>query len=152
MCARLLLLPCLCQATLTGADGHNVTENWHQYGVTPETFVARVAPSGMVALATNTDKMGLPFVSTMEHSTLPIYSTQWHPEANSFDRGHASVNHNPAAVRAMQWVAGFFVAEARAKGAGPGDVGPVRTVDTFPALAMQSGYNKAATTVKYVFA
>jgi gamma-glutamyl hydrolase len=69
---------------LTGGAGVNVTTNWHMYGVGwPEPFSTSVAlPSGMVALSTNADREGLEFVSTMEHETLPIYATQWHPEAN----------------------------------------------------------------------
>jgi len=138
-------------ATLTGADGNNVTQNWHHYGVSLDTFAARVAPAGMVSLSTNADKLGAAFVSTMEHGSHPIYATQWHPEANAFDRGHASVNHGFDAVRAMQWMAAFFVREARDKGVGPGDVGTVTPVDAYPTLLEQSTYTPAASTLKFVF-
>ena len=61
-------------STLTGAAGQNVTTNWHHYGVSPSTFSASVAPAGFVATSTNVDREGLPFVSTMEHETLPVSS------------------------------------------------------------------------------
>lgn len=58
----------------------NTTTNWHMYGVTPEDFAAKVAAKGMVSLSINEDRAGIAFVSTMEHTTAPIYATQWHPE------------------------------------------------------------------------
>jgi hypothetical protein len=72
------------QDVLEGLTGPaNVTTNWHMYGVGwPQPFTDSVASGGMVALSTNFDRDGLEFVSTMEHKSLPIYATQWHPEAN----------------------------------------------------------------------
>lgn len=32
------------------------------------------------------DKNGRAFVTSMEHKTLPIYATQWHPEKNQFEK------------------------------------------------------------------
>lgn len=110
----------------------NFTTNWHMYGVTPATFSTSVAPSGMIALSTNQDRAGKSFVSTLEHEELPIYAVQWHPEANSYDRDHISVDHSPDAVRVMQYIANFFVTEARDKGLGPGDVNVSKVIDDYP--------------------
>lgn len=103
----------------------NFTTNWHHYGVSPQTFSKYVEPAGFRALSVNVDLDGLPFVASIEHASQPVYATQWHPEANAYDRDHATVNHSPAAVHAMQYMANFFVAEARRKGLGPGSVAGV---------------------------
>jgi gamma-glutamyl hydrolase len=102
----------------------NYTTNWHYYGVGVDVFDAHLAIPGkdFVATSTNVDINGVEFVSTMEHATKPIYATQWHPEANAFSYDHDTVDHSPDAVRAMQYMANFFVKEAREKGLGPGNV------------------------------
>ena len=91
----------------------------------------------MRMVSVNVDENNLPFVSTMEHSSAPIYATQWHVEANAHDREHEVVDHSWDAVRAMQYLGGFFVQEARTKGIGPGDIGVSETeinvdIDLFP--------------------
>jgi len=100
----------------------NVTTNWHHYGVAPDVFNRYIAPAGFRAVSVNLDADQVPFIATMEHDTQPIYATQWHPEANQFDRDHATVTHSAQAIRAMQYLANFFVTEARTKGLGPGAV------------------------------
>lgn len=138
---------------LAALTSSNYTTNWHMYGVTPETFAASLAvpAAGMVALSTNRDRGGLAFVSTMEHASLPIYATQWHPEANQFDRDHRTVDHSGGACATMQWLANFFVGEARSKGLGPGDVGPIDDVGTYPVRSIGTGYSAGLSALKYVF-
>ena len=78
---------------------------------------------------------------------------QWHPEANAFDRDHATVDHSPAAVQAMQWLAAFFAAEARAKGSGPGDVdlGGLKPISSYPTVRVPSDYVAGTYALKYLF-
>ena len=121
----------------------NYTTNWHHYGVSPQTFAQQLEGSsegsegGLRALSVNADRGGLLFVSSLEHSFAPIFATQFHPEANAHDRDHEVVNHSTAAVHAMQYLAAFFVEQARALGLGPGDVAgdnmsPFTDIETFP--------------------
>mmetsp|Transcript_1903 Transcript_1903/g.3802 ORF Transcript_1903/g.3802 Transcript_1903/m.3802 type:complete len:354 (-) Transcript_1903:28-1089(-) len=95
----------------------NVTTHWHMYGVSPSAFSSFLAPSGLVATSTNVDRKGKEFVSSLEHSTLPIFATQWHPEANQFDttdkKGDSTPSRSSDAILAMQHLANFFVNEAR---------------------------------------
>lgn len=127
----------------------NYTTNWHHYGVSPANFTKYLA-SDMVILSTNVDKGGLRFISTMEHKSLPIYATQWHPEANAHDRDHVTVNHSHEAVLAMQYLAAFFVQEARDKGLGLGDAGLTQDyltdIELFPLLPLAN-----STSMKYTF-
>lgn len=127
----------------------NYTTNWHHYGVSPENFT-KYLDNDMVSLSTNVDKGGLRFISTMEHKTLPIYATQWHPEANAHDRDHVTVNHSHEAVQAMQYLAAFFVQEARDKGLGPGDAGLLNDyivdIEYYPLLPVEN-----STSFKYNF-
>ena len=69
-------------------------------------------------LSTNLDRKGRAFVSTIEGKRVPIYGVQWHPERPQFEWAIAGaatdpLNHSPKAIEAMQWVASFFVGEAR---------------------------------------
>ena len=140
--------PASVMAALTTA---NYTTNWHNYGVSPETFSRYLAPRGMKRLSTNRDRGGLVFVSSMEHATLPLFATQWHPEANQFDRDHRTVDHSPGAVETMQYVANVFVKQARLRGKGPGDVGHVDDVGTYPVRKIGTGYSAGLSALKYVF-
>lgn len=64
-----------------------VTMNNHQMGVTPEDFAAAPAlASRFTVLATNMDRVGKEFVSSMEgRNGLPIFTSQYHPEKPQFE-------------------------------------------------------------------
>ncbi|GMI47732.1 hypothetical protein TrCOL_g6597 [Triparma columacea] len=98
-------------------SSQNVTTHWHMYGVSSSAFASNLAPAGLVATSTNFDREGKEFVSSLEHSSLPIFATQWHPEANQFDstdkKGDSTPSRSSDAVLAMQHLANFFVGEAR---------------------------------------
>ncbi|GMH58164.1 hypothetical protein TrRE_jg5352 [Triparma retinervis] len=98
-------------------SSQNVTTNWHEYGVSSSAFATSLAPAGLVATSTNLDREGKEFVSSLEHSSLPIFATQWHPEANQFDttdkKGDSTPSRSSDAVLVMQHLANFFVGEAR---------------------------------------
>ncbi len=118
--------------TVDKLTSNSYTTNWHHYGVSPENFSLHVAPAGMIATSVNIDRNGLAFVSTMEHQTLPIYATQWHPEANAYDRDHKFVDHSQDAIKTMQDVANFFIEEARKNGLGRIDSRLLKTIEDYP--------------------
>ena len=90
------------------------TLNFHKCRISPQAFVD--GPPSLretfKTLSTNTDTLGLPFVSTMEGITLPFYATQWHPERPQFEFEPAVVN-SPEATRVSQHFANFIMSQAR---------------------------------------
>lgn len=91
-----------------------VTENYHHYSILSEDFDASKLSKFYKKLSVNNDRKGVEFVSTMEGKDVPIYGTQWHPEKNSFNwNPNYIINHSPEAVRVGQYMANFFVGEAR---------------------------------------
>ena len=82
--------------------------------------------------STNVDREGKKFVSTIENRGEGVFGVQWHPEANAHDRDHETVNHSPAAVEAMAFLARTFVNLARQSGAGTGDVDGSNDIEDFP--------------------
>ncbi len=97
----------------------NVTLNNHNYGVSTGDFDKYLSKSFNL-LSTNVDERGSLFVSSMEHKDLPVYAVQWHPEKNNFETSrdadgswHEAINHSTEAVLASQWMANFFINEAR---------------------------------------
>ena len=96
--------------------GANSTINLHHDGVTVGAFEENPALGAFfVLVSTNFDRAGRAFVSTLEAWDFPITATQWHPERNALEwrSGVQASAHGPAAVRAMQYVANFFVEDAR---------------------------------------
>ncbi|RUS83698.1 hypothetical protein EGW08_008546 [Elysia chlorotica] len=92
-----------------------VTQNNHQYSILVKDFKAISELSNFYKiLATNHGRDNLEFVSLMEAYHYPIYASQWHPEKNVFkwSTGKA-VNHDFHAIRVTQYMANFFVNEAR---------------------------------------
>lgn len=65
------------RATYAAGDSFNA----HSMGVTPADFDAAASLSSrFYLLGTSTDRAGKAFTATMEGKTLPIFTTQWHPE------------------------------------------------------------------------
>jgi len=92
-----------------------ITMNNHQAGVFPSVFRSNSKLSAFYnVLSTNRDRKGIEFVSTIEAKSAPVYATQWHPEKNAFEwTPNENLPHTASAVRAAQYVANFFVDEAR---------------------------------------
>lgn len=93
-----------------------VTTNLHHDGVDPSTFSSNSRLASFYnVLSTNVDADSKPFVSTMESIKYPIFGAQWHPERPQFEwRAQPDpINHEDEAIEAMQWIARFFVNEAR---------------------------------------
>ena len=107
------------------AATQNVTMNNHQRGILPEAFASdRLLSSMFKIISTNVDRLGQPFVSTIEakNTTMfPFYSVQWHPEKNNFEFGlikdtnlpYEDINHTPDAIDVSLEMARIFVNEAR---------------------------------------
>jgi gamma-glutamyl hydrolase len=93
----------------------DVTMNNHQGGVDPAHFNANKYMSEFFrVLSTNTDKKGKTFISTMEGIKYPVYASQWHPEKQQFEwKSNEQMNHSFDSVIANQYIANFFVNEAR---------------------------------------
>ena len=117
-----------------------VTMNNHGRGVSPANFAVNAKLSStLMALSTNVDRNGLPFVSTVEgRNGLPMYvscahssqhfrlfppslqawrhsyGTQWHPEKPQFEWWlREVVNHTPDSITANSYFARFLGTEAR---------------------------------------
>ncbi|KAJ7993951.1 hypothetical protein DPEC_G00260000 [Dallia pectoralis] len=92
-----------------------LTGNFHQYGVTIETFQNNdKLVSFFSILSTNKAKNGAIFVSTMEGKTYPFYGVQWHPEVNRFQWDpKLAFPHSSNAVRVASLLAEFFVNEGK---------------------------------------
>ncbi|KAJ1090206.1 hypothetical protein NDU88_003341 [Pleurodeles waltl] len=92
-----------------------LTGNFHHFGLETQDFYANKNLRNFYnVLSTNTDKVGLEFVSTMEGKKYPFYGVQWHPEVNRFQwKKELAFPHSPNAVRLSFYMADFFVNEAR---------------------------------------
>ena len=91
----------------------NVTANLHHDGVPPSNFNTNPQLSkSFKLLSTNVDRKGKPFGSSMEHVTLPIYATQFHPERPQYEwtTGH-NFNRSYGAIRSMAYLSHFFISE-----------------------------------------
>jgi len=96
----------------------NVTANLHHSGIAPESFASNPnLASFFNVLSTNQGRQGKTFVSTAEGKDHPVFITQWHPERPQFEFNHGSVDlgldHSPAGLFAMQYMANAFVLETR---------------------------------------
>jgi len=113
-----------------------VTMNNHMWGVSPEDFSRNANLTNFYrVLSYNLDRQNKKFISTIEGSlqllrgvkyaqftlyplnpgkSVPIYGLQWHPEKNNFEwHPKAGINHTPEGILATQYMANFFVNEAR---------------------------------------
>ena len=97
--------------------GGNVAFNAHTSGFSPANFAANAKLSATFdSLGTSADRGGRVFVAAMEGKSLPVYSTQWHPEkvAYEWSPANTAINHSYAAVEASFYPAAWFVEQARA--------------------------------------
>jgi gamma-glutamyl hydrolase len=99
----------------------NVTMNNHHYGIYTEHFRQTSALTSFYSLlSTNKDRKGVDFVSTIEAFKYPIFGVQWHPEKNPFEWAvtaegvpYEAIDHSPDAIKVAQYMANFFVGQAR---------------------------------------
>jgi len=92
-----------------------VTMNNHHYGVTPEIYETNPALSTFFRIISwNTDRANKAFISSVEAFKYPIYALQWHPEKVAFEWSVTEgIDHSSDSVEANQYVAEFFLSEAR---------------------------------------
>ena len=102
-----------------------IAMNAHTQGVAPGDFAASALSDTFDLLGTGVDRGGKTFVASMEGKTLPIYTTQWHPEKVMYEWAppDAATAHSYEAVVANTWPAWFFAAEARKNTRGFADPG-----------------------------
>lgn len=93
----------------------NSTMNLHHDGVPVATYYQNQKLNQIFKLlSTNVDRKGNDFGSTIEGRNYPFYATQWHPERNGYSWSLTeSLDKSPEAIHAMNYVAEFFVNEAR---------------------------------------
>ncbi|GFO38208.1 gamma-glutamyl hydrolase [Plakobranchus ocellatus] len=95
----------------------SVTYHTHNYGVHLWKFQTQPELVQFFSvIATNVDANNKSFASMIEAKDprYPMYGSQWHPEKNSFDWDPTkAVNHSASGIRATQYLANFFIGEAR---------------------------------------
>lgn len=86
----------------------------HKYGISPETLRGNQRLSSFFnILTTCTDEDDKVYVSTVQAHHYPITGFQWHPEKNAFEWGFSMIPHSEDAIQVTQYVANFFISEAR---------------------------------------
>lgn len=90
---------------------HNVTTNWHHFGVSP----ARLAETELVPLATNVALNGDVFVSALEgKGAQQVFAVQFHPESVQWQAPSGGVPAKSAeALRTAQYLSRVLVERAR---------------------------------------
>ncbi|XP_001352540.4 gamma-glutamyl hydrolase [Drosophila pseudoobscura] len=92
---------------------NNVTYHYHQFCYTEADFVRDKLNQSWRVVSLNNDLDGVEFISTMEHLKYPFYGVQFHPEKPLYEFVRSSIPHSAAAVLSGQYLADFFVNEAR---------------------------------------
>ncbi|XP_012934720.1 gamma-glutamyl hydrolase [Aplysia californica] len=92
-----------------------LTQNNHKFSLLVEDFKKSSLLSGFYQiLSTSTGPDQQEFISTFEAKAFPFYGTQYHPEKSIFKwQTNIAVNHGFYSVLASQYMADFFVNEAR---------------------------------------
>ncbi|GFO31399.1 gamma-glutamyl hydrolase, partial [Plakobranchus ocellatus] len=91
-----------------------VTQNQHHYSILTKVFETSKLGQFFTKLSVNKDRQGKEFISSIEAKDFPIYGVQWHPEKPNFNwNPNYNINHSPNAVKVGQYMANFFVNEAR---------------------------------------
>ena len=95
-------------------SGSEVEFNWHQFGITLDTYQRSPNLSFFFkVISFDTVPGSEPIVATVEAYDYPIYATQYHPEKNKFDFLHSSIPHGKRAQQFAEDLIFFFVEECR---------------------------------------
>lgn len=96
---------------------HNEKASWfnHHFAVEPSTYLhSHSLSSTFNVLSTALDRQGTRFISFSEGKDYPIYTTQAHLERNTWEFSTSNeIPHSTGAVYATNYLAHFFVDEAR---------------------------------------
>jgi len=91
-----------------------VCEMLHSLGISPEGFLSNGLDKFYKVLSNNLDKQDKEYVATMEAHKYPFWGVQWHPERNQFEWDpEEPIDHTLASLECVQYVANFFVQQAR---------------------------------------
>jgi len=92
-----------------------VTLNNHHYGVPPNFYDDYTKLHSFYRLISwNVDRENNKFISTIEGINYPVYAFQWHAEKAAFEwKIDEDINHSTDSVKANQYIASFFISEAR---------------------------------------
>ncbi|XP_075558045.1 gamma-glutamyl hydrolase-like isoform X1 [Dermacentor variabilis] len=98
-----------------------VTYNAHYWCLTLKAFKASKLDRFFKILSTNSDLRGVKFVSSLEAISAPVFAVQFHPEMAVFEWGTSSpgrrhLYHNKDTALFSQYLANFFVEQARLNG------------------------------------
>jgi len=94
-------------------SGEFLMEQFHHFGVSPDTFHQRGLDKMYRILATNRDRSGVEFISAIEAHDMPIYGVQFHPERSLFEWTLSEdVAHSRHAVFVAQQFGNLLVGEA----------------------------------------
>jgi len=93
----------------------NITYNHHNYGISPDVYKKDSSLDNFFKIiSTNYGLKGKEFISMIEGRDYPFYGAQWHPEKNNFEfTTNEKIPHSMNAIFASQYMANFFVHEAR---------------------------------------
>jgi len=69
--------------------------------------------SELIVTATNCEPSGTEFVSAIEHSTAPIFATQFHPERPPYEFKNPLIGHSADVMVVSQYLANFVASQAR---------------------------------------
>jgi len=92
-----------------------ITFNAHAAGIPTLNYYNNSAlKKTFRAISTNFDRNGTEFVSTFEGRHAPLYGLQWHPEKALYVFNPTlAVDHSIYGIIAAQYIANYFVSEAR---------------------------------------
>ncbi|XP_075725059.1 gamma-glutamyl hydrolase [Rhipicephalus microplus] len=94
-----------------------ITYNSHGKCLTPQNFTTYGLDHFFRLISTNVDENGVAFISSMEAYSYPFYGVQFHPEKTNFEwtqrKDYIHIPHTEDAVRVSQYLANFFLEEAR---------------------------------------
>jgi gamma-glutamyl hydrolase len=93
-------------------DELNVFLHWNM--ITPSVFQRKTLSKYWTPVAHSFDALSKEYVSMAESPKYPIYGTQFHPEKPEFEHNSTlTIPHSRDAIRFSQYLAKFFVAEAK---------------------------------------
>ncbi|XP_074302055.1 gamma-glutamyl hydrolase 2-like isoform X1 [Silene latifolia] len=86
----------------------------HKFGISPKTLEDNQHLSSFFRILTvSADRNDKVYVSTAQAQHYPVTAFQWHPEKNAYEGGSTMIPHSEDAIQVTQWVANYFISEAR---------------------------------------
>ncbi|KAL7668063.1 hypothetical protein ACOME3_008781 [Neoechinorhynchus agilis] len=91
----------------------NITYNYHQYCVEPETFnSSKNLRDFFLVGALSYDLDGLPYIAYAEARRYPFYAFQWHPERPLFEWTRHGITHARESIKNGHFYVAQFIDEA----------------------------------------